>query len=106
MELAEKKSKITVGSILSSISLPLGILVLMTMMIIPLPPALLDVFFTTNILVSLIILMVALQTFRPLDFSSFPTVLLFATVLRLGLNVASTRIVLSQGHTGTDAAEM
>ena len=48
--------------------------------------------------------MVALQTFRPLDFSSFPTVLLFATVLRLGLNVASTRIVLSNGHTGTDAA--
>ena len=48
--------------------------------------------------------MVALQTFKPLDFSSFPTVLLFATVLRLGLNVASTRIVLSQGHTGTDSA--
>ena len=48
--------------------------------------------------------MVALQTFKPLDFSSFPTVLLFATVLRLGLNVASTRVVLSEGHTGTDAA--
>ena len=90
--------------ILSSISLPIGILILMTMMVIPLPAFLLDVFFTTNILVSLIILMVALQTFKPLDFSSFPTVLLFATVLRLGLNVASTRIVLSQGHTGTDAA--
>ena len=104
MELTEKKSKISFSTILSTISLPLGILILMTMMIIPLPPALLDVFFTTNILVSLIILMVALQTFKPLDFSSFPTVLLFATVLRLGLNVASTRIVLSQGHTGTDAA--
>ena len=48
--------------------------------------------------------MVALHTFRPLDFSSFPTVLLFATILRLGLNVASTRIVLSEGHTGSDAA--
>ena len=104
MELTEKKSKISISNILTTVSLPLGILILMTMMIIPLPPALLDVFFTTNILVSLIILMVALQTFRPLDFSSFPTVLLFATVLRLGLNVASTRIVLSKGHTGTDAA--
>ena len=105
MELADKRnSKITIGGLLSSISLPLGILILMMMMIIPLPPYLLDVFFTTNILVSLIILMVALQTFKPLDFSSFPTVLLFATVLRLGLNVASTRIVLSNGHTGTDAA--
>ena len=48
--------------------------------------------------------MVSLHTFRPLDFSSFPTVLLFATILRLGLNVASTRIVLSEGHTGSDAA--
>ena len=104
MELTEKKSKISISTIFLSISLPLGILILMTMMIIPLPPSLLDVFFTTNILVSLIILMVALQTFKPLDFSSFPTVLLFATVLRLGLNVASTRIVLSKGHTGTDAA--
>jgi len=89
---------------LSTVSLPIGILVLMTMMVIPLPAFLLDVFFTSNILISLIILMVALQTFKPLDFSSFPTVLLFATVMRLGLNVASTRIVLSQGHTGTDAA--
>ncbi len=104
MDIAQNKSKITITKILSSVSLPLGILILMTMMIIPLPASLLDVFFTTNILVSLIILMVALQTFRPLDFSSFPTVLLFATVLRLGLNVASTRIVLSKGHSGTDAA--
>ncbi len=99
-----KKDKSLGVKIISSISLPLGILILMTMMVIPLPAFLLDVFFTSNILISLIILMVALQTFKPLDFSSFPTVLLFATVLRLGLNVASTRIVLSQGHTGTDAA--
>ena len=99
-----KKDKSLGVKIISSISLPIGILILMTMMVIPLPAFLLDVFFTSNILISLIILMVALQTFKPLDFSSFPTVLLFATVLRLGLNVASTRIVLSQGHTGTDAA--
>ena len=98
------KDKSLIIKIISSISLPIGILILMTMMVIPLPVFLLDVFFTLNILISLIVLMVALQTFRPLDFSSFPTVLLFATVLRLGLNVASTRIVLSQGHTGTDAA--
>ena len=98
------KDKSFIIKIISSISLPIGILILMTMMVIPLPVFLLDVFFTLNILISLIVLMVALQTFRPLDFSSFPTVLLFATVLRLGLNVASTRIVLSQGHTGTDAA--
>ena len=84
--------------------LPIAILMLMVMMAIPLPSILLDIFFTTNILLSLLILMVALHTFRPLDFSSFPTVLLFATILRLGLNVASTRIVLSAGHTGPDAA--
>ena len=84
--------------------LPVAILMLMVMMVIPLPSILLDIFFTTNILLSLLILMVALHTFRPLDFSSFPTVLLFATILRLGLNVASTRIVLSAGHTGPDAA--
>ena len=99
-----KKDRNLVIKLISTISLPIGILILMTMMVIPLPVFLLDVFFTSNILISLIVLMVALQTFKPLDFSSFPTVLLFATVLRLGLNVASTRIVLSQGHTGTDAA--
>ena len=103
MQLAENNKSKSL-KFLSTVSLPIGILVLMTMMVIPLPAFLLDVFFTSNILISLIILMVALQTFKPLDFSSFPTVLLFATVMRLGLNVASTRIVLSQGHTGTDAA--
>ena len=89
---------------LKPLGLPLAILMLLVMMVIPLPAILLDVFFTTNILLSLLILMVSLHTFRPLDFSSFPTVLLFATILRLGLNVASTRIVLSAGHTGPDAA--
>ena len=72
-----KKDKSIVLKLFSSISLPIGILILMTMMVIPLPAMLLDVFFTSNILISLIILMVALQTFKPLDFSSFPTVLLF-----------------------------
>ena len=79
-------------------------MVLIAMMVIPLSPTILDILFTSNLLVSLLVLMVALQTFRPLDFSSFPTVLLFATVLRLGLNVASTRVILKNGHNGTDAA--
>ena len=84
--------------------LPLGILALVGMLVLPLPVALLDVFFVFNITISLLILMVALHTHRPLDFSSFPNLLLLATVLRLGLNVASTRIVLSEGHNGTGAA--
>jgi len=84
--------------------MPLGILALVAMMVLPLPVFLLDTFFVSNILVSLLILMVAMHTNRPLDFSSFPSLLLIATILRLGLNVASTRIVLSEGHTGPDAA--
>ena len=86
--------------------LPVGILALVAMMVLPLPVFLLDTFFVSNILVSLLILMVAMHTQRPLDFSSFPSLLLIATVLRLGLNVASTRIVLSEGHNGADAAGM
>ena len=84
--------------------LPIGILVLVAMMVLPLPVFLLDTFFVVNIVLSLLILMVALHTHRPLDFSSFPNLILIATVLRLALNVASTRVVLSEGHTGADAA--
>ena len=84
--------------------LPLGILAVVAMMVLPLPAFLLDLFFVTNILVSLLVLMVAMHTYRPLDFSSFPSLLLIATVLRLALNVASTRVVLADGHTGSDAA--
>ena len=93
-----------VSDILKSGILPLGIIVLVAMMVLPLPVFLLDIFFVSNILISLVILMVAMHTFRPLDFSSFPNLLLIATVLRLALNVASTRVVLGQGHTGNDAA--
>ena len=89
---------------LSTLVMPVGILVLVAMMVLPLPAFLLDTFFVTNILVSLLVLMVALHTYRPLDFSSFPSLLLIATVLRLGLNVASTRIILGNGHEGTSAA--
>jgi flagellar biosynthesis protein FlhA len=105
MEMTLKRLGIgSVGSIISSVTMPAGILVLVAMMVLPLPAFLLDTFFVTNILVSLLVLMVALQTNRPLDFSSFPTLLLIATVLRLGLNVASTRIILGSGHEGPDAA--
>ena len=84
--------------------MPIGILALVAMMVLPLPVFLLDTFFVSNILVSLLVLMVAVNIQRPLEFSSFPSLVLIATVLRLGLNVASTRIVLSEGHTGPDAA--
>ncbi|MFD1510664.1 flagellar biosynthesis protein FlhA [Lacimonas salitolerans] len=97
-------SRGNIGRTLTSTALPLGILMLVAMMVLPLPVFLLDVFFTLNILMALLILMVALHTYRPLDFSSFPSLLLVATVFRLALNVASTRIVLSEGHTGTAAA--
>ncbi|NDD10203.1 MAG: flagellar biosynthesis protein FlhA [Rhodobacteraceae bacterium] len=89
---------------LSDAVLPLGILFIVAMMVLPLPTIVLDIFFSLNIFLSLLVLMVAIHTFRPLDFSSFPSLLLVATVLRLALNVASTRIVLAEGHTGTDAA--
>ena len=94
----------TLQSALGGMVLPLGILMLVAMMLLTLPIMLLDIFFTFNILISLLILMIALHTYRPLDFSSFPSLLLVATVLRLALNVASTRIVLSEGHNGTGAA--
>ena len=89
---------------LSTLIMPIGILILVAMMVLPLPAFLLDTFFVTNILVSLLVLMVALHTYRPLDFSSFPSLLLIATVLRLGLNVASTRVILNNGHEGTSSA--
>jgi flagellar biosynthesis protein FlhA len=83
---------------------PLLIVLLLAMLVLPLPPFLLDVFFSFNIAVALIVLLVASYTVRPLDFAAFPVVLLLTTMLRLGLNVASTRAVLMNGHTGPDAA--
>jgi flagellar biosynthesis protein FlhA len=74
------------------------------MMILPMPAFLLDVFFTFNITLSIVILLVCVYALRPMEFASFPTVLLVATLLRLALNVASTRIVLLEGHEGGDAA--
>jgi flagellar biosynthesis protein FlhA len=89
---------------LSSFVLPAGILTLIALMIVPIPALVLDAFFVLNIALSVAILMAAMNAEKPLDFSSFPSVLLFATLLRLALNVASTRVVLVNGHEGGAAA--
>ncbi len=86
------------------IGVPLILVVMLGMLIIPLPTFLLDIFFTFNIALAMIILLAAIYVNRPLEFSSFPTILLFSTLARLSLNIASTRVVLLEGHTGTDAA--
>nr|WP_300307353.1 flagellar biosynthesis protein FlhA [Halomonas sp.] len=83
---------------------PLLIIMIMSMMILPLPPFILDVLFTFNIALSVMVLLVSMFSERPLDFAAFPAVLLFTTLLRLSLNVASTRVVLMHGHEGGDAA--
>lgn len=83
---------------------PILILMVLAMMILPLPPFILDLLFTFNISLAVMILLVAMFTKKPLDFAAFPAVLLFATLLRLALNVASTRVVLMHGHEGPDAA--
>ena len=88
----------------SGLGIPALVLLIMAMLVLPLPPLLLDFLFTFNIVASLVIIMIAISTRNPLDFSSFPSVLLFATMLRLGLNVASTRVILVHGHEGHDAA--
>jgi len=83
---------------------PVLILLILAMMILPLPTVVLDVFFTFNIAVSIIVLMVGLQIKKPLEFSAFPAILLVTTLLRLSLNVASSRVILMEGHNGADAA--
>src|SRR5574343_405358 len=83
---------------------PVLIIMILAMMVLPLLPLLLDLLFTFNIAISVIVLLVAMATLKPLDFSIFPTILLVTTLLRLSLNVASTRVVLLHGHTGPDAA--
>lgn len=89
---------------MASLGMPLIVLLIMAMLIVPLPSLLLDILFTVNILVGLVIIMVSINVSRPLEFSSFPSILLLATMLRLSLNVASTRIVLVNGHQGPGAA--
>lgn len=88
----------------SQLAAPILIIMVLAMMVLPLPPFLLDILFTFNIAVAVLVLMVAVDTKKTLDFSVFPTVLLVTTLLRLALNVASTRVVLMHGHNGPDAA--
>ena len=87
-----------------NLGVPILLLVILGMMTLPIPPFLLDVFFTFNIALSIVVLLVSVYALRPLDFAVFPTILLVATLLRLALNVASTRVVLLHGHEGGDAA--
>ncbi len=89
---------------LADLSIPALVLAIMAMLVVPLPAFLLDLLFTFNLLAGMIVIMVAIKTTRPLEFSSFPSVLLLATTLRLALNVASARVVLVEGHKGADSA--
>lgn len=88
----------------SNLGVPVLLLTILGMMTLPVPPFLLDVFFSFNIALAIVVLLVAVYALRPLDFAVFPTVLLVSTLLRLALNVASTRVVLLEGHQGGDAA--
>nr|WP_246480276.1 flagellar biosynthesis protein FlhA [Inhella gelatinilytica] len=92
------------GRVLAALGAPIAVLLVLTMMVLPLPPFVLDLFFTLNIAMALMVMMVAAHMIRPLDFAAFPTVLLLTTLMRLSLNVASTRVVLLEGHTGPGAA--
>ncbi|WP_035343006.1 MULTISPECIES: flagellar biosynthesis protein FlhA [Dickeya] len=92
------------GSQWQALAGPVLILLILSMMVLPLPPFILDLLFTFNIALSIMVLLVAMFTQRTLDFAAFPTILLFSTLLRLSLNVASTRIILMEGHTGAAAA--
>ncbi|MBN8772145.1 MAG: FHIPEP family type III secretion protein, partial [Thiobacillus sp.] len=87
-----------------ALAAPLFIVLILAMLVLPLPPFALDMLFTFNIALSIMVLLVGLSTKKALDFAAFPTVLLLSTLLRLSLNVASTRVVLLHGHTGPDAA--
>lgn len=89
---------------LKALAAPVLIILILAMMVLPLPPFLLDIFFTFNIAISIMVMLVAMYVKKPLDFSSFPTVLLVTTLLRLSLNVASARQVMLEGHSGPDAA--
>jgi len=92
------------GGANKSLAAPILIVMLLAMMVLPLPAFVLDIFFSFNIALAIIVLLTSLYTVKPLDFMAFPTILLISTMLRLSLNVASTRVVLTEGHNGSDAA--
>ncbi|WP_231882655.1 FHIPEP family type III secretion protein, partial [Oleiphilus sp. HI0061] len=87
-----------------NLAIPVLLIAILGMMTLPVPPFLLDLLFTFNIALALVVLLVCVYSLRPVEFAIFPTVLLVATLLRLALNVASTRVVLLEGHEGGDAA--
>ncbi|MBT9456406.1 MAG: flagellar biosynthesis protein FlhA [Burkholderiaceae bacterium] len=92
------------AALLRSLGAPLAIIMILAMMVLPLPPFALDLLFTFNIAMAVMVMMVAAHMLKPLDFAAFPAVLLLTTLMRLSLNVASSRVVLLEGHTGTGAA--
>jgi flagellar biosynthesis protein FlhA len=92
------------GRLAADLAGPLLVVLILTMLILPLPPLLLDLFFTFNIAIAMLVLLASMHIEKPLEFSVFPTALLLTTLLRLSLNVASTRVVLINGHNGPDAA--
>ena len=92
------------GAAIKALVLPAFVVLMLAMMVLPLPPFVLDLLFTFNIALALVVMMVSSQMVKPLDFAALPTVLLVTTLLRLSLNVASTRVVLMEGHTGPGAA--
>ena len=107
MELAGKLNQVFSkenAHYINGLGVPLFILAALAMVVLPLPAIMLDILFSFNIALALVILLVTVYTLKPLDFGAFPTVILIATVLRLALNVASTRVVLLEGHEGGDAA--
>ncbi len=102
--MAEQTLPNVTAAVQGNLGIPLLLLTLLGMMILPIPPFILDTLFSFNIALSIVVLLVSVYSLRPLDFAVFPTILLVATLLRLALNVASTRVVLLDGHTGPDAA--
>lgn len=92
------------GAVLRGAAAPMLVVAILAMMVLPLPPLALDMLFTINIAIALMVMMVAAYMIRPLDFAAFPSVLLLTTLMRLSLNVASTRVVLLEGHTGPGSA--
>jgi len=92
------------AQLVAALGAPIAVLMVLAMMVLPLPPLMLDLLFSFNIAMAVMVMMVAAHMVKPLDFAAFPTVLLLTTLMRLSLNVASTRVVLLQGHTGTAAA--
>ena len=103
MDASAIRANIT-GALRNGVGAPVILVLILSLVIVPMPPMALDLFFTFNIAISLSVLMVVIYSPRPMDFSAFPSVLLITTLFRLGLNIASTRVILLEGQNGTQAA--